>query len=216
MIGLLLCVGPPVAPLEEIAKQGAAALELANDYTDVIEAAPRRKPTTAAAEVQYVADLNGGFTELEGPIHPALGAGTEPPTFETSAVTLDSSDRLVLVTDGITERTVTGGGRFGIDGVRRAILAADAPTASAGAMAIHRAVTECSTESLRGRRHARRPRRRLSHAAGGHALAGVRQLGACSGRVRSCVASQQGIVIVLPGGRERRGPAIAGPLVHHF
>src|SRR5690348_3037604 len=53
VIGLLLCVGAPVAPLEDIAKQGAAALELANDYTDVIEATRRRKPTTAAAEVQY-------------------------------------------------------------------------------------------------------------------------------------------------------------------
>ena len=35
-----------VAALEDIAKQGAAALELANDYTDLIEAARRRKPTT--------------------------------------------------------------------------------------------------------------------------------------------------------------------------
>ena len=268
VIGLLLCVGAPVVALEDIAKQGAAALELANDYTDVIEAARRRKPTTAAAEVQYhllpprvaritgaqlagallpayevggdwfdfvenrdgawlaiadaagngptaaglsasalgalraarrsgqdlvqaattmdeviraldnpnffvtavlarwhaptatlawlncghppgyVADLDGGFTELEGPVHPALGAGSEPPTFETSVVTLESTDRLVLVTDGITERVLKRGGRFGIDGVRRAVQAADAPTAAATAMAIHRAVTECSTESL--------------------------------------------------------------------
>src|SRR3954447_7796457 len=51
VIGLLLCVGTPVAPLEDIAKQGAAALELANDYTDLIEAARRRKPTTPAAEL---------------------------------------------------------------------------------------------------------------------------------------------------------------------
>jgi serine phosphatase RsbU (regulator of sigma subunit) len=50
--GLLLCVGTPVAALADIAKQGAAALELANDYTDYIEAARRRKPTTPAAEVQ--------------------------------------------------------------------------------------------------------------------------------------------------------------------
>ena len=49
---LLLCVGTPIAPLEDIAKQGAAALELANDYTDVIEAARRRKPPTPAAEIQ--------------------------------------------------------------------------------------------------------------------------------------------------------------------
>jgi serine phosphatase RsbU (regulator of sigma subunit)/DNA-binding phage protein len=50
--GLLLCVGTPVGSLEDIAKQGAAALELANDYTDFIEAARRRKPTSAAAEIQ--------------------------------------------------------------------------------------------------------------------------------------------------------------------
>src|SRR6476620_3974557 len=38
---LLLCIGTPVGSLEDIAKQGAAALELANDYTDAIEAARR-------------------------------------------------------------------------------------------------------------------------------------------------------------------------------
>jgi serine phosphatase RsbU (regulator of sigma subunit) len=52
VIGLLLCVGAPIGSLEEIAKQGAAALELANDYTDFIEATRRRKPTTPAAEIQ--------------------------------------------------------------------------------------------------------------------------------------------------------------------
>ena len=50
--GLLLCVGTPLGDLADIAKQGAAALELANDYTDYLEAARRRKPTTPAAEVQ--------------------------------------------------------------------------------------------------------------------------------------------------------------------
>ena len=50
--GLLLCTPSPVADLRDLAKQGAAALELANDYTDFIEAARRRKPTTPAAEVQ--------------------------------------------------------------------------------------------------------------------------------------------------------------------
>ncbi len=52
VIGLLLCIGQPVAALDDIATQGAAALELANDYTDFIEAARRRKPTSAAAEIQ--------------------------------------------------------------------------------------------------------------------------------------------------------------------
>jgi AcrR family transcriptional regulator len=52
VLGLLLCMGTPMAPLTDIAKQGAAALELANDYTDDIEARRRRKPTTPAAEIQ--------------------------------------------------------------------------------------------------------------------------------------------------------------------
>ncbi len=50
--GLLLCLGTPLASLADIAKQGAAALELAGDYTDSIEAAKRARPTTPAAEVQ--------------------------------------------------------------------------------------------------------------------------------------------------------------------
>jgi serine phosphatase RsbU (regulator of sigma subunit) len=50
--GLLLCIGAPIASLTDIARQGAAALELADDYTDFIEAARRHKPTTPAAEIQ--------------------------------------------------------------------------------------------------------------------------------------------------------------------
>jgi serine phosphatase RsbU (regulator of sigma subunit) len=268
VIGLLLCVGAPVAPLDDIAKQGAAALELANDYTDVIEAARRRKPTTAAAEVQYhllpprvarvtgaqiagalspayevggdwfdfvenrdgswlaiadtagtgptaaglgasalgalraarrsgqdlvqaaesidevvralgnpsfvvtallarwhaptamlawlncghppayVVDRDGAFTELEGPVHAALGAGAGPPSFEVAAVSLEPGDRLVLYTDGITERFVKGGGRFGADGMQRAVQAAGATTAAATAMAIQDAVVSAATDPL--------------------------------------------------------------------
>jgi hypothetical protein len=36
---LLLCVGTLLAPIGDIARQGAAALELANDYSDFVEAA---------------------------------------------------------------------------------------------------------------------------------------------------------------------------------
>jgi serine phosphatase RsbU (regulator of sigma subunit) len=268
VIGLLLCVGHPVASLEDIAKQGAAALELANDYTDLIESARRRKPTTAAAEVQYhllpprvarvtgaqlaggllpayevggdwfdfvenrdgawlaiadaagtgptaaglsasalgalraarrsgqdlvqaaltmdeviralhnpnfaitavlarwhaptailawlncghpppyLVDRDGELTELEAPLHPPLGAGDAPPEIEITAITLQSGERLVLVTDGITERTVEGGGHFGVEGLRHAVRSAEAPTAAATAMAIQQAVTNCWTEPL--------------------------------------------------------------------
>jgi len=79
VLGLLLCIGAPVAPLEDIAKQGAAALELANDYTDFVEAARRRKPTTPAAEIQQnlfpprIARISGA--QLAGGLLPTYEVG---------------------------------------------------------------------------------------------------------------------------------------------
>jgi serine phosphatase RsbU (regulator of sigma subunit) len=266
--GLLLCMGTPVTPLADIAKQGAAALELANDYTDYIEAARRRKKTTAAAEIQqnlfpprivriqgaqlaggllptyevggdwfdfvdnrdgawlaiadsagtgptaaglgaaalgalraarrsghdleqallsmhetvrqlgnvdfyvsalvarwrpatrtltwvncghppaYLADAEGHLTELENPTHPALGVDGWDPTFSTSRRELHSGERVILVTDGITQRHTEGGGRFGVDGLERAVAGVEHPTAAATAMAILRAVSNCWREPL--------------------------------------------------------------------
>ena len=265
---LLLCIGEPVTSLEDIAKQGAAALELANDYTDSVEAARRRKPPTPAAEIQqnlfppriarisgaqlaggllptyevggdwfdfvenrdgawlaiadafgtgptaaglgaaalgalraarrsgenlegalrathetvrrlanpdffvtalvarwhaatstftwvncghphaYLADRDGTVAELEGPTHPPLGTGDEEPTFVLTERQLASGERLILVTDGITERRTEGGGRFGIEGIRRAVDGVENPTAAATAMAILQAVTDCWREPL--------------------------------------------------------------------
>jgi serine phosphatase RsbU (regulator of sigma subunit)/DNA-binding phage protein len=266
--GLLLCMGTPLVPLADIARQGAAALELANDYTDFIEAARRRKPTAPAAEIQqnlfpprivriqgaqlaggllpsydvggdwfdfvdnrdgawlaisdtagtgataaglgatalgalraarrsghdleeallamhetvqrlgneefhvsalvarwraatqtlrwvncghppaYLADVDGNLTELEGPRHPALGTGDAQPTFTPTERQLQSGERLVLVTDGITERRTEGGGRFGAEGIRRAVAGVENPTAAATAMAVLQAVTDCWREPL--------------------------------------------------------------------
>src|SRR3954469_5890896 len=79
VLGLLICVGTPVVPLEDIAKQGAAALELANDYTDFIEAARRRQRTTAAAEIQQnlfpprIARIAGA--QLAGALLPSYEVG---------------------------------------------------------------------------------------------------------------------------------------------
>ena len=74
--------------LEDIAKQGAAALELANDYTDLIEAARRRKPTTAAAEIQQ--NLLPAADRAASPA-PSSPAGCCPPT--RSAATGSTSSR---------------------------------------------------------------------------------------------------------------------------
>ena len=50
--GVLLAVGAPRSPLTEIARQGAAALELSNGYTDAFEAVRRGRATSPAAEMQ--------------------------------------------------------------------------------------------------------------------------------------------------------------------
>jgi serine phosphatase RsbU (regulator of sigma subunit) len=268
VIGLLLCIGTPITPLDDIAKQGAAALELANDYTDFIEAARRRKPTTPAAEIQqelfppriariagaqlaggllptyevggdwfdfvenrdgawlaiadatgtgataaglgasalgalraarrsghdleqaveamhqtvrqldnpdfhisaivarwraptntftwvncghphaYLVDADGNLNELKGPAHPALGVGDDERTFQLSERQLASDERLILITDGITERRTEGGGTFGMDGIRHAVAEVENPTAAATALAILQAIKNCWRDPL--------------------------------------------------------------------
>ncbi len=265
---LMLCVGRPVAPLADIAKQGAAALELANDYTDFIEAAKRRKATTAAAEVQqhlfppriariagaqlagallptyevggdwfdfvenrdgawlaiadaagtgptaaglsasalgalraarrsgadldaalssidetvrrlgnpdffvtawlarwrattatltwancghpnaYLVDVEGSLHELQGPVEAPLGAGGDGREFKLTRRQLHSGERLILVTDGIIDRRVEGGGTFGAEGIEEALARAASATAAATALAIQDAVTDCWREPL--------------------------------------------------------------------
>jgi serine phosphatase RsbU (regulator of sigma subunit) len=77
--GLLLCLGTPVTPLTDIARQGAAALELAGAYTDFVEAARRHKPTTPAAEIQQnlfpprIARIAGA--QLAGVLLPSYDVG---------------------------------------------------------------------------------------------------------------------------------------------
>ncbi len=51
-IGVLLAANAPEAPLLELARHAAAALDLANRYSDVFATTRRRKETSAAAEVQ--------------------------------------------------------------------------------------------------------------------------------------------------------------------
>jgi serine phosphatase RsbU (regulator of sigma subunit) len=266
--GLLLCVGMPKSPLSDIAKQGAAALELANDYTDFIESARRRKPTTPAAEVQqhlfppriaritgaqlagvllptyevggdwfdfvenrdgawlavadasgtgptaaglgaaalgalrasrrsghdlaqalqsmhetirrlenddflvpawlarwyattatlswvscghpwaYVVDAGGDLHELENRGYPPLGVGKTKRSFRARRRRLEPGDRLIVVTDGIIERGLEGGGKFGLSGIRQALEQTESETAAATAMAIQQAVTDCWREPL--------------------------------------------------------------------
>ena len=268
VLGLLLYVGTSAASLEDIAKQGAAALELANSYTDFIEAARRSKPTTPAAEIQqnlfppriariagaqlagvllpsyevggdwfdfvenrdgawvaiadsagkgptaaglgatalgalraarrrghdlveavemmddtvhhlgnpdfdvtaivgrwraatstftwvncghppaYLADTDQQLIELTSVEHPALGRRGDNQHYHLEERQLNPGERLILVTDGITERKLQDGQTFAADGIRSALEQADNPTAASTAMAIQQAVTDSWREPL--------------------------------------------------------------------
>jgi serine phosphatase RsbU (regulator of sigma subunit) len=78
-VGVLLAVGTPRESLAELARQGAAAMELANGYTDVFAVARRRKETAPAAELQQnmlpprISRISGG--ELAGSVLPSYEVG---------------------------------------------------------------------------------------------------------------------------------------------
>ena len=78
-IGLLLALGAAEESLLELGRHGAAAMELAGGYTDVIDSARRRKETVAAAELQQsllpprIARMGSG--ELAGSVLPSYEVG---------------------------------------------------------------------------------------------------------------------------------------------
>ncbi len=78
-IGLLLALGADQGSLLDLGRQGAAAMELAGGYTDVLDAARRRKGTHAAAELQQslvpprIARMGAG--ELAGSVLPSYEVG---------------------------------------------------------------------------------------------------------------------------------------------
>jgi serine phosphatase RsbU (regulator of sigma subunit) len=78
-LGVLLAVGAGEAPLVALARQAAASLALAADYTDVFDQTRRRKETSAAAEIQQnllpprIARVAGGV--LAGNVLPSYEIG---------------------------------------------------------------------------------------------------------------------------------------------
>jgi serine phosphatase RsbU (regulator of sigma subunit) len=74
-LGAFLAFGPPREPLTEVARQAAAAVTLADRYTDVFAGVQRRKQPRAAAEIQQsllpprIVRLSGG--EVAGNVLPS-------------------------------------------------------------------------------------------------------------------------------------------------
>ena len=61
---------------------------------------------------------------------------------------LRSGERLILLTDGIIERRVEGGGHFGVEGVSQALKAAESRSAASTALAIQQAIADSWDEPL--------------------------------------------------------------------
>jgi len=78
-LGVLLAVDAPEQPLVQLGRQEAAALALGNVYTDVFDAARRRKETSPASEIQQnllpprIARVSGGI--LAGNVLPGYEIG---------------------------------------------------------------------------------------------------------------------------------------------
>ena len=78
-IGVLVAGDAPAQPLVALGRQAAAALALANDYTDVFDTTRRRKETSPASEIQQnllpprIARISGGI--LAGNVLPGYEIG---------------------------------------------------------------------------------------------------------------------------------------------
>jgi serine phosphatase RsbU (regulator of sigma subunit) len=90
-----------------------------------------------------------GLRELEGGDGPVLGLDRLDPPTETASATIASGEIVVLVSDGVLERTTPGGQPFGEDGLCRALQAMGAPSAIAAASAILEAVAAAYDGPLR-------------------------------------------------------------------
>jgi serine phosphatase RsbU (regulator of sigma subunit) len=90
-----------------------------------------------------------GLRQLEGGDGAVLGLDRVDPPTETACATIAPDELVVLVSDGVLERTAPGGEPFGEDGVRRALDAMGAPSAVSAAAAILQAVATTDDGPLR-------------------------------------------------------------------
>ena len=95
--GVLLTLGRPRRPLAEIARQAAAAITLADRYTDTFARGQRRKQPLAAAEIQQsllpprISRVSGG--EMAGHFCPATRSRATGSTSSRTSTALDHAGR---------------------------------------------------------------------------------------------------------------------------
>ena len=90
-----------------------------------------------------------GLRELEGGDGPVLGLERLDPPSEAASATIAPGELVVLVSDGVLERTAPGGEPFGEDGLRLALAGMHAPSAIAAASAVLQGVATTCDGPLR-------------------------------------------------------------------
>jgi serine phosphatase RsbU (regulator of sigma subunit) len=90
-----------------------------------------------------------GLRELEGGDGPVLGLERLDPPTEAASATIAPGELVVLVSDGVLERTAPGGEPFGEDGLRLALAGMHAPSAIAAASAVLQGVATTCDGPLR-------------------------------------------------------------------
>jgi serine phosphatase RsbU (regulator of sigma subunit) len=91
-------------------------------------------------------DAAGGIESL-GSQSPPLGT-PEPHTFAVDRIRLSPGERVILASDGITDRPTSRGTPFGADGIRHAVAGIDPTSAASTVKAIEDAVLSASPEPL--------------------------------------------------------------------
>jgi serine phosphatase RsbU (regulator of sigma subunit) len=91
----------------------------------------------------------GGARELSSPGHYPLGLFEGPHPFTTTLQVLRAGERVVLYTDGVVDRRRDDQSELGLRGVRQAITAEPAVTATSTVIAVQRAVRNASEAALR-------------------------------------------------------------------
>lgn len=139
-IGALIAFGHPREPLTELARQAAAAVTLADRYTDVFARAQRRKQPKAAAEIQQSL-LPPRIARLTG----AEVAGNVLPTYEVAGDWFDVSENAdgvwITLADGLGDSTRSAASSAVALGALRASRRSGA-TISEALMVMHQTLRE--------------------------------------------------------------------------
>ena len=90
---------------------------------------------------------SGQVEHLAGESDTRLGGRARPRPAE-AATTMASGDRLILVSDGVIDRSLDKGGRLGLDGIADAARLPDTDGAAATVRSVHDAVLSASDADL--------------------------------------------------------------------